>query len=87
MTQDERWMASYNEVVEFIVNNLRNPSRYRLEEHDMLNWLKANRKKMKDEEDEDSCTDKCDERFSIGMCNVMSNRFFREMSPYCYTKL
>ena len=24
----------------------RNPSKYRLEEHDMLNWLKANRKKM-----------------------------------------
>lgn len=40
-----------------------------------------------DEEDEDSCTDKCDARFSIGMCNVISNRFFREMSPYCYTKL
>lgn len=26
--------------------NHRNPSRHRLEEHDMLNWLKSNRKKM-----------------------------------------
>ncbi len=24
----------------------RNPSRHRIEEHDMLNWLKANRKRM-----------------------------------------
>ena len=46
MTQDERWIAKYNEVVEFINNNHRNPSRHRIEEHDMLNWLKANRKRM-----------------------------------------
>ena len=26
--------------------NHRNPSKHRLEEHDMLNWLKANRKRM-----------------------------------------
>lgn len=46
MTQDERWMAKYNEVIVFIETNHRNPSRHRIEEHDMLNWLKATRKKM-----------------------------------------
>lgn len=46
MTQDERWLARYNEVKAFIETNHRNPSRHRIEEHDMLNWLKANRKKM-----------------------------------------
>ena len=46
MTQDERWIAKYNEVVAFIQTNHRNPSRHRIEEHDMLNWVKANRKKM-----------------------------------------
>ena len=46
MTQDERWQAKYNEVVEFIETNHRNPSRHRIEEHDMLNWLKANRKHL-----------------------------------------
>lgn len=46
MTQQERWLAKYNEVVEFIEANHRNPSRHRIEEHDMLNWLKANRKRM-----------------------------------------
>ena len=39
-------MTKYNEVVEFIETNHRNPSRHRIEEHDMLNWLKATRKRM-----------------------------------------
>lgn len=44
MTQEERWMVRYQEVVDFIETNKRNPSRHRIEEHDMLNWLKTNRK-------------------------------------------
>ena len=46
MTQDERWFARYNEVVTFIETNKRNPSKQRIEEHDHLNWLKANRKAL-----------------------------------------
>ncbi len=46
MTQEERWMVKYNDVVEFIETNHRNLSKHRIEEHDMLNWLKANRKAM-----------------------------------------
>jgi len=54
MTQDERWQKRYEEVKNFIETNKQNPSKYRIEEHDMLNWLKANRKvlnagKMKEE--------------------------------------
>lgn len=50
MTQDERWIIRYNEVKTFIEENHRNPSKYNLEEHDMLNWLKANRKRMNADE-------------------------------------
>lgn len=46
MNQDERWLERYNEVVEFINTNHHNPSKHRIEEHDMLNWLKANRKHL-----------------------------------------
>lgn len=46
MTQEERWNNRYEEVKRFIETYHRNPSRHRIEEHDMLNWLKANRKKM-----------------------------------------
>ena len=46
MTQDERWNKRYQDVMDFMEKNHRNPSRHRLEEHDLLNWLKSNRKKM-----------------------------------------
>ena len=44
MTQDERWMVRYEEVVSFIETNHRNPSKHRVEEHLMLNWVKQQRK-------------------------------------------
>lgn len=46
MDQETRWISRYNEVKAFIERNHRNPSRHRIEEHDMLNWMKSNRKKM-----------------------------------------
>ena len=46
MDQDTRWLNKYKEVMNFMETNHRNPSRHRVEEHDMLNWLKATRKKM-----------------------------------------
>jgi hypothetical protein len=46
MDQETRWLIRYNEVKTFIEENHRNPSKHRIEEHDMLNWLKANRKAL-----------------------------------------
>ena len=46
MDQETRWLTRYNEVKSFIETNHRNPSKHRLEEHDHLNWLKANRKAL-----------------------------------------
>ena len=46
MTQEELWSQKYQKVMEFIEENHRNPSKHRIEEHDMLNWLKANRKAL-----------------------------------------
>ena len=46
MTQDDKWLTRYKEVMAFVENNKRNPSKHRIEEHDMLNWVKANRKVM-----------------------------------------
>ena len=39
-------MVRYQEVMAFIESNYRNPSKHRIEEHDMLNWVKANRKAL-----------------------------------------
>lgn len=45
MTQGEKWLAKYNEVVKFIETNKRNPSRYDAEERGLYcNWIRHNRK-------------------------------------------
>ena len=45
MTQDEAWLAKYNEVISFIETNKRNPSRYDPAERGLyLTWLKHNKK-------------------------------------------
>ena len=46
MTQDEKWKEKYNEVVEFIQTNHRNPSKYAPEERNMYNYIKHTRKQM-----------------------------------------
>jgi len=46
MTQDELWLKKYQEVMAFMEKNHRNPSKHRLEEHQILNFIKHNRKLM-----------------------------------------
>lgn len=46
MTQDEQWIAKWQEVIDFMETYHRNPSKHRIEEHLMLNWIKHNRKLM-----------------------------------------
>ena len=48
MTQDERWMAKYNEVKTFIEINHRNPSKHDATERGLYcNWIRHNRKLLK----------------------------------------
>lgn len=44
MTQDERWMARYNEVMEFMEVNKRRPSKFVDSERGMRNWWKQQQK-------------------------------------------
>ncbi len=46
MTQEERWNIRYNEVVEFINSNHRNPSKYVGEERNMHTFVKHTRKQL-----------------------------------------
>ena len=46
MDQETRWLTRYQEVKGFVEREHRNPSKHRIEEHYMLNWLKANRKAL-----------------------------------------
>jgi len=46
MTQDEKWQARYNEVMGFLEENHRNPSKYVGPERELVNWTKQQRKLM-----------------------------------------
>jgi len=47
MTQDEKWITRYNEVIAFIETNKRNPSKYDPKERGRYcNWLHHNRMQM-----------------------------------------
>lgn len=47
MTQEQKWILKYNEVVEFIEANHRNPSKHNDDErYRYLNWIKHNRHLM-----------------------------------------
>jgi len=46
MTQDERWELHFEQVMQFMRTQRRCPSKHRLEEHRMLNWIKFNKKQL-----------------------------------------
>lgn len=46
MTQDERWLAKYNEIMAFIAENHRRPSKFIDEERGLRNWWKHQQKLM-----------------------------------------
>lgn len=46
MTQEEKWKSKYNEVLGFIKNKQRNPSKYYPEERNMHSWVHHTRKLM-----------------------------------------
>lgn len=50
MTQDERWLAKYNEVKIFIETNKRNPSKFIPEERGLRNWGRHQQKLVNKDE-------------------------------------
>lgn len=46
MSHEEAWLAKWRETMEFIEKKRRNPSKHRVEEHMLVNWVKHNRKLM-----------------------------------------
>ena len=46
MTQEEKWRKNYKEVAAYMDTYHRNPSKHRVEDHLMLNWMKHQRKLM-----------------------------------------
>ena len=46
MTQNELWLAEWQEAIDFLETNLRRPSKFVPEERNMRSWWKHNKKLM-----------------------------------------
>ncbi len=46
MTQEERWITKYNEIMAFMEENHRRPSKYNFEERNNWNWIRHQQKQM-----------------------------------------
>ena len=46
MTQDERWKAKCIEIMAFMAENHRRPSKYCMEERNKWNWMRHQQKRM-----------------------------------------
>ena len=68
-------MKRYKEVKTFIETNKRNPSKHRIKEHDMLNWLKANRKHMNSDAMKESRLSKFKELLALVEENKHVNQY------------
>lgn len=47
MTQNEKWLLQYEQMMAFMNDYHRRPSKHRVEEHLLLNWFRHNEKLLK----------------------------------------
>ena len=66
MTQDERWKAKYNEIMAFMAENHRRPSKFVDEERGMRNWWKHQQKLLNAGELKTNRLEKFNELLKLG---------------------
>lgn len=54
MNQDDIWLNHYKEIMDYLLTFKRRPSKHRIEDHQMLNWIKYNKKLMAREKMDES---------------------------------
>ena len=76
MTQDEKWLRKYEEVVAFIKANKRNPSRHDDQErYRYCNWLKHNKKLMNSGALKEERVERFKELMELGEKNKHVNQY------------
>ncbi|MBQ7512419.1 MAG: hypothetical protein IJU11_06720 [Prevotella sp.] len=43
---EQTWVKKCQDIMDYMVRHKRRPSKHRMEDHRMLNWIKYNRKRM-----------------------------------------
>ncbi len=75
MTQDELWITKWQEIVDFIKTNHRNPSKYIAEERNMRSWFKYNKKLLNAGKLKAERLEKFEELLRLGEENRHINQF------------
>ena len=76
MDKEENWLDCYKEIYASVKQNHRGPSKHRVEEHRMVNWMKYNRKKL----NSNKLVDKERTRF-LKLVNLIHS--FNRVNQYC----
>ena len=66
MTQDEKWLTNWQEVMDFMVTNKRRPSKFVDEERGMRNWWKHQQKLVNAGELKEERVEKFKELLEVG---------------------
>lgn len=66
MTQDERWMTNWQEVMDYMETNKRRPSKFVDSERGMRNWWKHQQKLMNAGELKEDRVDKFNQLLALG---------------------
>ena len=66
MSQDERWLIQYNEIMAFMAENHRRPSKFVDEERGMRNWWKHQQKLLNARELKPERVEKFNELLELG---------------------
>jgi hypothetical protein len=77
MTQDELWEVNYQEMLDFMTAQKKRPSKHHLEERQMLNWLKYQKKRLAQGKLKPERIEKLQHLFNI------ANQFLRK-NQYAY---
>ena len=75
MTQDERWLAQWKEVTDFMEANKRRPSKFVDEERGMRNWWKHQQKLLNAGELKPHRIEKFNELLKLGERNKHVNQY------------
>lgn len=81
MTQDNLWELNYFKILNFIVQHKRRPSRHRLEEHQMLNWIKYQKKLIAQGKFKDERTGKFDKLLALADLYLRKNQYAYTHKP------
>ncbi|MBR0046374.1 MAG: helicase associated domain-containing protein [Bacteroidaceae bacterium] len=86
MTQDELWEKNYRLILDFMNEQKKRPSKHHLEERQMLNWLKYQKKRLAQGKLKPDRIDKLQYLFKIANIVLRKNQYaytYHSVDGFC----